>query len=222
MEKKMLENVSLKTKLKHLFIGSCLLIAPVIINEIKGQTPIVFKTISLSPEDLRRPMNSMMDKVYNIKMTGNFDKDYVAIMKEFQQGGIDLCKVYEMSGEDPKLLEHARVSAVELKENQKQLKGFYSKDGTTTSGRSEHHDLMFTLNRMMKEVNAKGHSGNLNTDYVTIMVAYNWANTQMAKAELAYGRNAELKNRAAEIIEEFSCHDNDLIDWLNKSSVAEK
>jgi uncharacterized protein (DUF305 family) len=155
-------------------------------------------------------------------MSGDFDKDYVAIMREFQQGGIDLCKVYEMSGEDPKLLEHARVSAVELKENQKQLKGFYNKDTKTTSGRSEHHDLMFTLNRMMKEIKLKGHSGDINTDYVSIMTAYNWANTEMAKAELAYGRNTELKNRSAEIIEEFSCHDNDLIDWLNKSSIAEK
>lgn len=223
MEKKMLENLSLKTKLKHLFVGSFLVIAPAIVNDIKAQTPgVVFKTVSLSREDLRRPMNTMMEKIYNIKMSGDFDKDYVAIMKEFQQGGIDLSKVYEMSGEDPKLLEHARVSAVVLKENQKQLKEFYNKDITTTSGKSEHHDLMFTLNRMMKEIKEKGHSGNLNNDYVAIMVAYNWAHSEMAKAELAHGRDSELKTKATEIIEEFSCHHNDLVDWLNKNSIVEK
>ena len=223
MEKKMLENLSLKTKLKHLIVGSCLVITPFIANEIKAQTPgITLKTIGLTHEDLVKPMNIMMDKIYSLKMSGDFDKDYVAIMKEFQQGGIDLCKIYEMSGEDPKLLEHARVSAVELKEDQRNLKGFYYKDIVTTSGKSEHNDLMATLNKMMKVINDKGRSGNLNNDYAAIMITYNWASTEMARAELNYGRNNELKNKSADILETFSCQENALVEWINKTSVAEK
>jgi len=223
MEKKMLENLSLRTKLKHLFIGSCLVVSGCLANEMKAQASgIAFKTINLTKEDLVKPMNTMMDKIYSLKMSGDFDKDYVAIVKEFQQGGIDLCKIYEMSGEDPKLLEFARVSEVELKENQKQLKGFYYKDVVTTTVKPEHNDLMATLNKMMKEINAKGHTGDLNTDYASIMMLYNWANTEMAKAELAYGRNTELKKKSADIFEEFSCQENNLVEWLHKSSVAEK
>jgi uncharacterized protein (DUF305 family) len=221
MEKKVLENLSLKTKLKYLCVSSFLLIAPVMMQDIKAQTPgSIIKTVHFGKEDLTRPMNSMMDRIYAIKMSGDFDKDYVAIMQEFQQGGIDLCKIYEMSGEDPKLLEHAKVGAVELKEDQKLLKACCNKN-TKTNNRSEPNDLMKTLAIMMKGIEQKGKSGNLNNDYAAVMSYYNWANIEMAKAELRYGLNTELKNRSRGIIEEFSCQENSLAEWQDKS-VAEK
>ncbi|HWY12141.1 MAG TPA: hypothetical protein VN026_12490 [Bacteroidia bacterium] len=222
MEKKMLENLSLRTKLKQLAFGGLLLIAPVLSQDLKAQTEIVtFKTGAVGHEDLMRPMNSMMDKIFSIKMSGDFDKDYVSIMEEFQQGGINLCKIYEMSGEDAKLLENAKVSVVELKEDQKQLKTFYNKDVTASTAKTGHNELMQTLNSMMKQMKDKGQSGDLNKDYAVVMSLYNWANSEMAKVELNCGQNSELKNRCSAIVDEFSCHENTLNEWLDKS-FAEK
>ena len=216
MEKKISEE-TLKTKLKYLCLGSFLFIAPLTMQNINAQTPVNVNTsVHFGKEDLQQPMTSMMNRIYTIKMTGDFDKDYVAIMNEFQQGGIDLCKIYEMSGEDPKLLENAKISAVELKEDQKILKTFANKEIKTTTTQKEPNDLMQSLNNMMKGVEQVGKTGNLNNDYASIMLMYNWANIEMAKSELHYGHNTALKNRAAGIVEEFSCHESSLTEWLDK------
>jgi uncharacterized protein (DUF305 family) len=223
MEKKMLMNVSIKAKLRYLLVFGSFIIAPICLNEAKAQTSgIVIKAASLEPEDLMRPMNSMMGKIRSLKMSDNFEKDYVAIMQEFQQGGIDLCKIYKIAGEDPKLLEEANVSIVQLKEDQRQLRSFEAEDKLPETGKPKPNDLMETLNKMIVEMERKARSGDMDSDYATMMVLYDWAATEMGKSELHYGLNAELKNQARDMIEGFSCKENNLIDWLNKNSVANK
>lgn len=216
MEKKMSGNFSLKTKLKKLCIGGLLVVAPFV---SQAQTPgIVVKAIHFEHENLIRPMHDMMNKIYTIKMTGNFDKDYSAIMHEFQQGGISLSKVYQFSGEDSKLLENARVNAVQLKEEQRLLKGCVLKDKTTNTVK-EPNDMMGILNFMMKRIEQYGRSGNLDYDYAVIMNTYDWANSELAKEELRHGQNDELKNRSAEIVEGSYCRNNTLTEWADKTIV---
>jgi uncharacterized protein (DUF305 family) len=219
MEKKMSGNFSLKTKLKKLCISGLLVVAPFV---SQAQTPgIVVKAIHFEHENLMRPMHDMMNKIYAIKMSGDFDTDYSAIMREFQQGGISLSKVYQFSGEDSKLLENARVNAVQLKEEQRLLKGCVLKGTKTTSATKEPNDMMSVLNFMMKRMEQYGQSGNLDYDYAVIMNTYDWANSELAKAELRHGQNDELKNRSAEIVEGSYCRNNTLTEWADKT-VAEK
>jgi hypothetical protein len=222
MGKKMSGNLSLKTKLKHICIGSLFLFAPVLTPSIQAQTPgIVMKAVKFEHEDLMRPLHSMMNKIYNIKMSGDFDKDYAAIMSEFQQGGISLCKVYEIGGEDSKLLESARINAVELKEEERLLKGCEISAPKTVTKTKEPNPLMQILNEMMTFMEQKSHTGNIDNDYLFVMAAYGWANAEMAKAELHFGQNHALKNRSVEIIEGASCRDNTLAEWVS-TSMAEK
>jgi uncharacterized protein (DUF305 family) len=221
MKTKLLKNIFLNTKFKQLLmLGSFFLIAPAALQEVNAQTPgIVIKAANPTHEDLMQPMDRMMTKIYNIKMSGDFDKDYAAIMSEFQEGGKNLCGIYEMAGEDPKLVENAKVSIVELKEHQKQMRSVPK----VSSGQTvKANDLMETLNTMMKEMKQKAGTGDLNTDYASMMVLFNWAGTEMAKAELRYGLNSELKTKASDIVEEYSCRENDLMSWLYKDRTVSK
>jgi len=223
METLMLKSLSFGAKLKHLLFLINFLLVAFTIQELKAQTPgIVIKGINPAHEDLLSAMNSMMGKIYSLKMSGDFDKDYAAILQEFDQGGSDLCKIYIMSGEDPKLIENAKVSVVELKAHQKQLRYFAAYDKLPDTQITHHNDLMGTINKMMSEMKRKATSGNINNDFATMMVLYNWAATEMAKSEIHYGLNPEIKGQAKETLEELSCVENGYMDWFSKTSVAKQ
>jgi hypothetical protein len=218
MEKKMLKNVFVNTTLSYLLFGSFLLVGG--LKEANAQTPgLVIKAANPKHEALMRPMDHMMGRIYALKMSGDFEKDYVAIMREFNEGGKDLCAIYEMSGEDAKLIENAKVSRVELKEHQKQLRSFANvRSGQTIKS----NDLMETLNTMMKEMKRKAATGDLNTDFASMMILFDWAGTEMAKAELRYGSDPGLKASAGDMVEKYSCRENDLMGWLYKDKTASK
>jgi len=115
-------------------------------------------------------------------------------------------------------LENARVNAVQLKEEQRLLKGCVLKDKTTNTVK-EPNDMMGILNFMMKRIEQYGRSGNLDYDYAVIMNTYDWANSELAKEELRHGQNDELKNRSAEIVEGSYCRNNTLTEWADKTIV---
>jgi uncharacterized protein (DUF305 family) len=186
-----------------------------------AQTPGIYIKVKEPKTDVFiRPMERMMTNIYNLKMTGDFDKDYVAIMKEFQEGGKDLTGIYQRAGEDPRLIENAKVSKVELKEHQKQLNNFYSPTRETSP--RKHGEMIATLNKMMDEMKRKGDNGDLDMDYATVMTLYNWAGSELAKSELRHGLNAELHETSKELIEEFADNQNDLMSWFGKYSTASK
>ena len=186
-----------------------------------AQTPgIYFKVNEPKSEVFVRPIERMMNNIYSLKMTGDFDKDYVAIMKEFQEGGKDITGIYEMTGNDPSLVENAKVSQVELKEHQKQLKNFYIPTRPTSP--RMHVELMTTLNKMMSEMERKSDNGDLDMDYATMMTLYNWAGGELAKSGLRHGLHGELKDASKEMLEEFADNQNDLMNWFGKYSTASK
>lgn len=187
-----------------------------------AQTPGIYvKVAEPKSELLMRPMERMMTNIYNLKMTGDFDRDYLAIMNEFQEGGKNLCGIYAKAGDDAKLIENAKVGKVQLKEQQKQLKNLSGTVSTYTI-QQRNNDLMETLNTMMSEMKRKSNSGKFDTDYTSVMVLYNWAGSELAKAELHYGLNKELKDQSQDMLDEFSDNENILMNWFNRESTASK
>lgn len=180
-----------------------------------AQTPnLVIKGANPAKENFIQPMSSMMDRIYTLKMTDDFDKDYAAIMQEFQRGGIGLCKIYQMAGSDPVLEESAKVSAVEMKEHEKHMRSYISKDKVSGNHSEGHNVIMSTLNKMMTEMKHSAQTGKVEQDFATAMVIYNWAGSELAKAELRYGENCDLKQRSGQMFEEFVSNQNVMLNWM--------
>ncbi len=181
----------------------------------RGQTPgIVIKAANPTHENFVKPMTSMMDRIYTLKMSGDFDRDYTAIMQEFQRGGIGLCKIYQMAGSDPVLEESAKVSTVEMKEHEKQMKSFGTKDKISGYHTEGHNTLMATLNKMMTDMKYNTRSGKVEQDFATAMAIYNRAGAELAKAELRYGNNCALKQRSGDMLEEYVSNENVMMNWM--------
>lgn len=180
-----------------------------------GQTPgIVIKAANPARENFVKPMNEMMDRIYTLQMTNDFDRDYAAIMQEFQRGGIGLCKIYQMAGNDPVLEASAKVNTVEMKEHEKEMKSFDSKDKVSGNHSEGHNIVMATLNKMVKEMKNSAQSGQVEQDFASAMVIYNWAGSELAKAELKYGLNCELKQKSGQMFEDFVSNQNVILNWM--------
>jgi len=58
---------------------------------------------SSTANGLMTSMNSMMDRMKNVKMTGDFDIDFANMMIEHHQGAIDMSEQEVSSGKDEKI-----------------------------------------------------------------------------------------------------------------------
>lgn len=155
-----------------------------------------------------------------VRPTGNIDHDFVALMVPHHQGAIDMAKAELLHGHDEKLLRIAQEIIVEQLQEIAAMRLAVGEPasptwraGTTApapnspplpapGAQPESSFLAQTvaaMNRMMAAM-AVEPSGNVDRDFVALMVPHHRGAIDMAEAELRYGGNRRLKTIAQEII----------------------
>jgi uncharacterized protein (DUF305 family) len=162
-----------------------------------------------------------------IKPTGNVDHDFVAMMIPHHQGAIDMVQAELRYGRNQQLLRISQEIVVEqlqeiaamriavgdkvspyeamLAANVPGMAASAAPAPRTTTTLSVAAECPFlkendiAMTRMMNDMTSKA-TGEIDRDFVAMMVPHHQGAIDMAQAELRYGHNAQLRHIAQEII----------------------
>lgn len=164
-----------------------------------------------------------MDKMMagmSVKPTGDADRDFVAMMVPHHQGAIDMATAELQYGHNQKLLRIAQEIVVEQEQEIAAMRLAIgepasstwvttgnAQDAVTASADSSpaNGDRAFidqsnaAMDKMMADMAIKP-TGDVDHDFVAMMVPHHQGAIDMAKVELQYGQSAQLKTIAQEII----------------------
>ena len=164
-------------------------------------------------------MKKMMDGMA-VTPTADADRDFVAMMVPHHQGAIDMAEAELLYGHDQKLLRIAQeivvgqlqeIAAMRLAIGEPASPTWVTnaaKDGVAVAlpqNAPPRSDGAFVsrsnsaIDKMMAEM-AVSPTGNVDHDFVAMMVPHHQGAIDMARAELQYGQSPQLKTVAQEII----------------------
>jgi uncharacterized protein (DUF305 family) len=152
---------------------------------------------------MRKAMDESMVAMHETKQTGNADYDFSVMMIPHHEGAVEMAESLIQKGKSAELINFAQqVIEVQTREI-KTLKSFLKNASKSPS--SNFKDLKIALNNSMKPMMESMHairlSGNMDKDFVALMIPHHQSAVEMARAYLPYGRNAEIKKLAKEIID---------------------
>jgi uncharacterized protein (DUF305 family) len=164
-------------------------------------------------------MIKMMNDM-EIKPTGDVDRDFVALMSPHHQGAIEMAQAELQYGRNQKLLRIAQGIVVEQLQEIAAMRLAIGEPASPTWATNEGRDVPATnpshkanpggdtpflsrsntaMDKMMTDMAVKP-TGDVDHDFVAMMVPHHQGAIDMAQAELQYGQNPRLKTIAQEII----------------------
>jgi uncharacterized protein (DUF305 family) len=164
-------------------------------------------------------MKKMMEDMA-VKPSGDSDREFVAMMAPHHQGAIDMAKVELRYGHNQKLLRIAQgivveqlqeIAAMRLAIGEPALPTWVTNGAHEAPAAAPSHtanpagDAPFVsqsnaaMDKMMTDMAVKP-TGDVDHDFVAMMVPHHQGAIDMAKAELQYGQNPQLKTVAQEIV----------------------
>lgn len=143
-------------------------------------------------------MKTSMDKMHNMKMSEDFDHDFAHMMIMHHQAAIDMSEIEMAKGTNTQVKKMAQNIITAQKAEIVQMEQFI-RNHKVTKGEM-HQQLGESMNSMMEKMNSMKMTGNTDKDYVMMMIPHHeWA-VSMAEAELAHGKQMELKKIAQNLI----------------------
>ncbi len=181
----------------------------------EGMTKKSMETSDLMNNEL---MEAMHKSMMEIKMTGDFDVDFANTMIQHHQEAIDMSEVELAKGNDPQVKSWAQNIITAQKKEIDQLQQIvknHKSSGKEMEG--NHNELKGSMDKMMNDMMAMKMTGNIDKDFITMMIMHHESAVTMAKAELSKGENAGLKKMAQKIIEDQSAEIKEFKNWLDKN-----
>lgn len=167
-------------------------------------------------------MNTMMAKMNAVKMAGNTDHDFAHMMMAHHQGAVEMSALELKEGKDATLRAMAEKISADQKKEIKDLEAFATRlDGAPTNYKPQDPADPFTsqmkssMDDMMKNLGQP--SGNVDLDYAAMMVPHHQSAVDMAKAEVAHGRDTKLKEMAQQMIDAQQTEIQQFKDWQAKN-----
>lgn len=167
--------------------------------------------------ELMVPMNSMMAKMKDMKMTGDFDYDFANMMISHHQAAIEMAQVEVQKGTDAALKTMAQ-GMIAAQESEiaafRDILKDYKVPSANTKETHAHGKMTEAMDMMMKHMGEKKMTGNVDKDFAMMMIHHHEAAVKMAKDELSQGKNAALKKMAQKIVQDQTKEIADLKTWL--------
>ena len=168
--------------------------------------------------DLMNAMKPSMDQAEAMKMTGDFDYDFASMMIHHHQGAIDMSQVELSKGSDAQVKGWAQKIIDAQKAEITQFQQFTTSNKPAEmkkEGGEQHNEMHETHEKMDKDMNSMAMTGNMDKDFVMMMIMHHQAAVDMAKDELSHGKNADLKKMAQKIIQDQIKEVSDFQVWLD-------
>lgn len=147
---------------------------------------------------LDKNSKDMMKKMHAVKLSENIDIDFMTMMAMHHQGGIDMANIVIANGSDEKIKSFAKTMIDDQGKEIKEIQSWLSKNKDVKSSASGNSSkLMDAMMSAMKEMKM---SGNVDKDFLSMMMMHHEEAIAMAEIEIKYGANAEAKKMAQEVI----------------------
>ena len=165
-----------------------------------------------------------MNKDMAAPMTGDPDVDFAAMMVPHHQGAIDMAKVQLQYGKDAEL---KKLSGEIVKAQETEIafmKDWLARNGepaTASTGHEGHGNPASTaymdgMEKMNKDMNA-AMTGDPDRDFVLMMIPHHQGAIDMAKVQLQYGKDPELRKLSEDIVKAQESEIAFMKDWLDKN-----
>jgi len=168
---------------------------------------------------LMMPMHDMMQKMMDMKMSGDVDHDFTHMMIEHHKGAIGMSKVVLQSGDDAKIRSIAEKSISKQQKEIEQLTTHTKKSANATSTESTAgKQMMATMDDSMEQMKKIEYSGDADHDYAHMMIQHHKDAIEMAKVEVQHGKDAQLKAMAQKLIEDQTKEIGELEAWTKANN----
>ena len=174
-----------------------------------------------STSGMAAAMNTMMKNMEAFKSAGNTDHDFAHMMMAHHQGAVEMSALELKEGKDATLRAMAEKISADQKKEIKDLEAIATRlDGAPTNYKPQDPADPFTsamktsMDGMMKMGQP---TGNADADYALMMVPHHQSAVDMAKAEVAHGRDTKLKEMAQGMIDAQQKEIQQFKDWQAKN-----
>ena len=167
--------------------------------------------------DIMAAMNNSMMKMEDLKQTGDFDYDFANMMIAHHEGAIAASQIEVSKGSNAQVKGWAQKIIDAQKNEIAQLQDFVKNYKTPEEKKENvnaHNELHEINEKMQEDMKQMQMTGNMDKDFVTMMIMHHQAAVDMAKDELSHGKNADLKKMAQKIIQDQIKEVNDFQGWL--------
>ena len=156
-----------------------------------------------SDNEMMSAMNSSMSGMHEMKPSGDFDCDFANMMILHHQGAVAMSKLVLEKGTN----EEIKSLATNIKTNQEAeiakmytiIKNFKTlvPDGKPVK---IHEELTESMNSMMSNMSGINTTGDVDKDFIMLMIPHHQSAVKMAKDQLKYGKQPALKEMAQQMI----------------------
>ena len=169
--------------------------------------------------ELMQSMNKTTMTMNNAKINGDFDYDFANLMIMHHQMAIDMSRVEIEKGSDQTIKKMANgiiaAQEIEIKEMQQFIQNY--KVPVSNNQNSNSSKISTEMKSMMDKMNDIKLSGNIDNDYVTMMIPHHESAVAMAKNQLKFGTQNNLVALAKKIIEDQNYEINQFKNWQTKN-----
>ena len=151
-------------------------------------------------------MNTMMKDMDVVKMAGNTDHDFAHMMMAHHKGAVEMSALELKEGKDATLRAMAEKINADQKKEIQELEAFATRldDAPGNYKPADPKDaftsaMKASMDGMMKDLGQP--TGSADMEYARLMVPHHQRAVDMAKAELAHGRDTKLKEMAQKMID---------------------
>ncbi len=193
-------------------------------NEMDSSMPHKMQNDSMNSDKMQmdngmmQSMNGTMGKMNDMKMTGDFDLDFVNMMMIHHQAAIDMSEVEIAKGTDTQMKTMAQNIVTAQKGEIEQLHQFvknYKTPEVKKMNGEMHNELGETMKAMMDKMNSMQMTGNTDKDFAMMMKSHHESAVKMAEDELSHGKQYEVKKMAQKMITDQSKEITDFKVWLD-------
>ena len=160
-------------------------------------------------------MSRTMDKMHDMKMTGDFDLDFANMMILHHRAAIDMSETEIVRGTNEQVKTMAKSIITAQNAEIGQLEGFI-KNYQAPAQKMKTADMQNMMTDMMAKMNNMELTGNTDKDFIVLMIPHHEAAVKMAQDELTHGLQPELKKMAQKMIMDQTNEIDQFKTWLAK------
>lgn len=183
-----------------------------------ANTAAAAPTSTAATGSLTGAMAKMMQQMHANKPIGNTDHDFSHLMIAHHQGAIDMSEIELRDGKDATL----KAMAQKIIADQKQEQADFEKAATRLDGSAKNYTPKDPNDKFQAGLNAgmklmmqpMTPTGNVDMDYAMMMATHHQAAVLMSKAEVAYGKDAQVKKMAQMGIDQQTKEIQQFNDWI--------
>lgn len=154
-------------------------------------------------KDMMSLPKSHMDSMGKVIATGDFDLDFANMMIMHHERAVDMSEAQLLKGTDPKVRILAQniilLQNAEIKQLQEIVR-YYRRPEITAETPQMHTELRTSMKTMMEKMGQMEMTGNIDKDYVAMMITHHECGVSMAEDETVYGKQTELITMAQKMI----------------------